>query len=112
MQERSGATCHVAKPRSRYWAKGAKLPSHTTIMLTSSISCFRNIEAVNLFSEECIRILKGTFVDFNALYLVLQRDSIDLAEAGILLDEITEKTLFLASNNLDTLKRHILRNMP
>ena len=30
MQERSGATCHMAMPQCCYLAKGAKRPSHTT----------------------------------------------------------------------------------
>ena len=30
MQERSGATCHMAMPQCCYLAKGAKQPSHTT----------------------------------------------------------------------------------
>ena len=30
MQERSGATCHMALPQCCYSAKGAKRPSHTT----------------------------------------------------------------------------------
>ena len=30
MQERSGATCHIAMPQCCYLAKGAKRPSHTT----------------------------------------------------------------------------------
>ena len=34
--KRSGATYHVAMPRCCYLAKGAKRPSHTTNMLTSS----------------------------------------------------------------------------
>ena len=78
-------------PRSIYLAKGAKRQSHITNMLTSSNSSIRDIETVNLFSEECIRILKRTLVDFNSVSLALQSDSIDLAEARILLDEITKK---------------------
>ena len=35
--KRSGATCHMAIPQCCYLAKGAKRPSHTTILLTSSI---------------------------------------------------------------------------
>ena len=35
--KRSGATCHMAMPQCCYLAKGAKRPSHTTNMLTSSI---------------------------------------------------------------------------
>ena len=34
--KRSGATCHMAMPQYCYLAKGAKRPSHTTNMLTSS----------------------------------------------------------------------------
>ena len=34
--KRSGATCHMAMPQCCYLAKGAKRPSHTTNMLTSS----------------------------------------------------------------------------
>ena len=34
--KRSGATCRMAMPQCCYLAKGAKRPSHTTIMLTSS----------------------------------------------------------------------------
>ena len=33
---RSEATCHLAMPQCCYLAKGAKRPSHTTNMLTSS----------------------------------------------------------------------------
>ena len=33
MQERSGATCHMAMPQCCYLAKGAKRPSHTTNMI-------------------------------------------------------------------------------
>ena len=34
--KRCGATCHMAIPQCCYLAKGAKRPSHTTNMLTSS----------------------------------------------------------------------------
>ena len=34
--KRSGATCHMAMCQCCYLAKGAKRPSHTTNMLTSS----------------------------------------------------------------------------
>ena len=34
--KRRGATCHMAMPQCCYLAKGAKRPSHTTKMLTSS----------------------------------------------------------------------------
>ena len=34
--KRSGATCHMAMSQCGYLAKGAKRPSHTTNMLTSS----------------------------------------------------------------------------
>ena len=36
MQELSGRTCHMAMPQCCYLAKGAKRPSHSTNMLTSS----------------------------------------------------------------------------
>ena len=45
--KRSGATCHMAMPQCCYLAKGAKRPSHTTNMLTSSNN---NLKKSMLFS--------------------------------------------------------------
>ena len=47
--KRSRATCHMAIPQYCYLAKGAKRPSHTTNMLTSSnVSVIRSIWSTHL----------------------------------------------------------------
>ena len=52
MQERSGATCHMAMPQCCYLANGAKRPSHTTNMQTFSNKSSSNILAVTMIQRK------------------------------------------------------------